>query len=411
MSFLIDEFTPQSYEGIFFHRKIYDSLKKMSDDNTVPHIIFHGEPGSGLKTMVYICLKMIYGDSINNLYYASHKITGSGNKTKIETVENSDNHIIINPTGTNFDRYLVHEIVKNYAGNRTFDLLENPNSKFRTIQISNLDKLSHSAQTSLRRMIEVNASTCRFITWCNNLSNVIGPLTSRCVCIRVPRPTIPELFAYLVYVSLKKQFNLSMEIASDIVDKSDCNIKYALWCLQLHMCGLDYKTKYDIAIANIYNLILTCNISNIDLIRTIFFNIMITNFEGEEILKSLERIFIESDELDETSKINIILKCAEIEYNTIRGRRNVIHFDCFVSQVMQIIKYSVNGKKIMKRRKGKIFEIPDESSTKNNEPKDMTTNHIISGDNLDDSDTDNKQTKKNKTIKGIISNIKKKKGK
>lgn len=350
MVFLIDEFTPKSHEEIFFHKHIYDSLKHMSTDNTVPHIIFHGEPGSGLKTMINICLRMIYGDSVDELYRTPYQISGSGNKTKTEIVENSDNHIIINPTGTNFDRYLVHEIIKKYAGVRTFDLIQNPNSKFRTIQISNLDKLSHSAQTSLRRMIEINASTCRFITWCNNLSNVIGPLKSRCVCIRVPRPSKPDLFAYLVYISILKKFDLSMKIASDIVDHSECNIKNALWCLQLHMLGYDYKSKYDIAITNMFNLILTCDISNMNLIRTLFFNIMITNFEGEEILKSLEKEIIKSDELDETAKINIILKCAEVEYNTIRGRRNIIHFDCLVTNIMNIVKNSENGKEIIAKR-------------------------------------------------------------
>lgn len=205
MPFLTDEYTPQTEEDIFFHAEIYDRLKKMSTDNSIPHIIFHGPIGAGKKTMINIFLKMIYGDGISKLYTTSYNIAGSGNKTKKETVQNSAHHIIINPTGTNFDRYLVHEIVKGYASSGTIELTQNPNSKFKTIQISNLDKLSHSAQTSLRRMIEINASICRFIMWCDNLSNVIGPLKSRCVCIRVPRPQPSELFSYLTCVSIKKK--------------------------------------------------------------------------------------------------------------------------------------------------------------------------------------------------------------
>lgn len=338
MPFLVDEFAPHCYEDIFFHKDIYDRLKMMSSDNSIPHVIFHGVPGAGKKTMINIFLKMIYGDSISKLYTTAYSIAGSGNKTKKETVQNSDHHIIINPTSTNFDRYLVHEIVKRYAGSRTIELTQNPNSKFKTIQISNLDRLSHSAQTSLRRMIEVNASICRFIMWCDNLSNVIGPLKSRCVCIRIPRPSKGELFSYLTYLSLKKKSDADMGALVKIVDYSDCNIKMAVWCLQLYLAGYKYTTNYDDAIKHMIKLITSCDLSKIEEIRDIFFNIWITNYEGVKIMRDIVRSLIISDKLSEECKINIIVKTSEIEYNLLRGRREVIHFDDFVVNVMKMIQ-------------------------------------------------------------------------
>ena len=222
MPFLIDEFAPKTHNDVYFHKEIYDRLKLMSNDNSIPHIIFHGASGAGKKVMISIFLKMIYGEGISKLYTTAYNIPGSGNKTKKEFVQNSSHHIIINPTSTNFDRYLVHEIVKRYAGSGTIELTKNPNSKFKTIQISNLDRLSHSAQTSLRRMIEVNASICRFIMWCDNLSNVIGPLKSRCVCIRIPRPSKKSMFGYLTYIALKKHFNPDRRVLMNIVKHSEC---------------------------------------------------------------------------------------------------------------------------------------------------------------------------------------------
>lgn len=337
MPLLIHELLPRSYEDIFFHKEIYDKLKMMSTDNSIPHIIFHGAPGVGKKTMINIFLKMIYGESINKLYTTLYSIAGSGNKKKKESVQNSDHHIIINPTGTNFDRYLVHEIVKRYAGSKTIELTQNPNSKFKTIQISNLDKLSHSAQTSLRRMIEVNASTCRFIMWCDNLSNVIGPLKSRCVCIRIPRPSEAELFAYLVYMSLKQKNDIDMHSLINIVKYSECNIKTAIWCLQMNILGYGHKTNIDDAITIIVNLIIKCNLKKIDEIRDVFFNIWITNYEGVTIIKRIVKRIAALDELSEECKLNIIVKTSEIEYNMLRGRREIIHFDAFVTQIMCIM--------------------------------------------------------------------------
>lgn len=355
MPFLFDEFEPKNHEQIFFHKEIYERLKKMSDDNSIPHIIFHGPQGGGKKTMVNIFLKMIYGDTIEKLYTKSYNIAGSGNKTKKETVQNSDHHIIINPTGTNFDRYLVHEIVKSYAETETFELTQNPNSKFKTIQISNLDKLSHSAQTSLRRMIEVNARICRFIMWCDNLSNVIDPLKSRCVCIRVPRPTEEELFSYLTYVAMKKNKEFAIKHVklndiADIIKKSQCNSKTSLGYLQSYIFGYDYHTNFDFAIENLTNIILECDIKKIEETRDIFFNIWITYYDGITIIRHVLNKILDNDKLNDECKSNIIIRTSEIEYNMLRGRRGIIHFDAFVVSVMKLIQ-DYNNKNIKKYTK------------------------------------------------------------
>lgn len=346
MPFLIDEYTPHKYEDIFFHHDIYDRLKSMSKDNSIPHIIFYGPEGSGKKTMTSIFLHMLYGDNVNKLYNIKYNIMGSGNKVKEEIIKSSNHHIVINPSNTNFDRYIIHDVIKSYAKAKTIAHINNPNSKFKTIQISNLEKLSHSAQTSLRRMIEVNARTCRFIMWCENIDNVIDPLKSRCVCIRVPRPNKHILFSYLVYIALLKRTNPTFMTINNIVEKSQGNIKKALWCLQLYVIGCDYKTNYDNAIDRIIDLILKCNLKKIEVIRDIFFNIMITNISGIAILKDILYKLLNNHMLSKRCKINIAIKASEIEYNMLRGRRTIIHFDTFIVQVINIIQKSkcINNK-------------------------------------------------------------------
>ena len=48
-------------------------------------------------------------------------------------------------------------------------------------------------------------------------------------------------------------------------------------------------------------------------------------------------MLINSDKLNEECIINIILKTSEIEYNMLRGRREIIHFDSFVINVIKLI--------------------------------------------------------------------------
>jgi DNA polymerase III delta prime subunit len=356
MGFLIDDCAPDNVDDIFFHKNIYKRLKKMSKENSIPHIIFHGERGAGKKTMVDIFLDMIYKGESKKITTNRYKIPGSGSKVKEEMIESSRHHIVIRPTGTNFDRYLVHGVIKSYAGSRAIATKSSLDSKFRVIQISNLDNLSQSAQNSLRRMIEVNSGRCRFIMWANNLSNVIGPLKSRGFCIRVPRPSSAELFAYLTCVAVRYG---RTDIPSDTIDKiveySGNDIKNALWCLQSTMYGYSYQTKYDRAIKDIVDLISTCDLSNIDKngdetrIRDRLFNLMITNYSAIEILQSITKEFLSRSEINENAKMEIVMQTAKTEYDMVRARREIIQFDAYVSAIMRIIHLNKSENSVTRR--------------------------------------------------------------
>jgi len=340
MSLLIHEYTPKTIDDIIFHKDIYKRLQLMSMDGEIPHIIFHGLAGSGKKTMINIFLRMIYGDSIDNMKNSDFNIMGSGNKLRKETFLHSDNHIVINPSGTNFDRYIVHEIVKTYAETLTISQAQNNNSKFKIIQISNLDNLSHSAQTSLRRMIETNSERCRFIMWCNNLSNVIDPLKSRCVSIRIPKPSYRDLFAFNMHIcSLKNKF-LSLDEIYKITLKSEQNIKYNLWGLENKFLNLNNKHPIDIVIDTIIEKIMDSenNIENILEIRNNFYKSWITQFEGIHIFNELLKKILEQKNISEICKIHIILNTANIEYNMLRGRRVIIHFDRLIMVIIYLLQ-------------------------------------------------------------------------
>ena len=49
--FFIDKYIPKNEEELIFHKNIYNILKIMSEDDSIPHIIFHGSSGTGKKTI------------------------------------------------------------------------------------------------------------------------------------------------------------------------------------------------------------------------------------------------------------------------------------------------------------------------------------------------------------------------
>jgi DNA polymerase III delta prime subunit len=466
--FLIDKYTPKNIDDIFFHKELYELLQLISTDDAIPHIIFHGSEGSGKKTLIKIFLEMLFDATVHDLDDVPYSVTGSGNKVADEMIKQSNYHIELEPNGNNFDRYLIHDVVKKYAKRTSLKVFKT-NRKFKIVLINNIDNLSPSAQFSLRRTMEDNSDNCRFILWCNSISKVIKPLRSRCKCLRISAPKNIDMMDYILTISMRENINISLNKMCFILNESDGNIKKALWLLQIyknnniivhhidkkirdlgvllksvfdcrcesvykkiadtiiranytdkfrtkdiftlvrtlstdiykpikkllnkytdHRIFKNYRTfmedynkkigktiflmngndkiempsKMDEIVDNIRNnfdaivtslelldpythkeraieklidLILEKSITNITAIRTILFNLMITNIKGTNSLIDIVDKIIKRPDISNIAKTRVVNISAEMEYNMIRGRREIIHFDNFIMQLYDII--------------------------------------------------------------------------
>lgn len=330
----MDKYKPTTKKEAFFHKKILELLEVMANDEAIPHVIFYGPHGSGKKTMISIFLEMIFGKYANRTKDVQYKVSGSGSKITTETVKQSNYHIVIDPKNNNSDRYIIHDIVKEYA--KHIGSFRKSRS-FKVVLINNIDNLSYYAQTSLRRTMETYNDKCRFIMWCNSLSKVIKPLQSRCVCLRIPTPTDEELFQYMFKISIAEKMDLSMKQFHTIVTESKGNIKKGLW--MLHMYKFEYfdtKTDFDLAIDQIVDLILDLKIENILEIRAIVSNLKITTFEGSMIMEKLVDKLCCNTKFSKNAVYDIV-KCAEnFEYQLIKGRREMLQFDGLIASIMNI---------------------------------------------------------------------------
>lgn len=320
----------------YFHKEILEKLKTISDDDGMPHIIFYGNPGSGKKTLINLFLEMIFDNSIYNLDNSKYTVISSGNIENEVIVKQSDHHIIIEPNNNNFDRYLIQDIVKEYARRYPLCIFEK-NRTFKTVQINNLDNLSYYAQTSLRRTIEKYSKTCRFIMWCYSLSKVIDPLRSRCLCIHIPSQTNEELIKWTFHIANMEGINLNLRLLSDIVETSNGNLKNILWKLDLyHYCN---KTQncYQKALICLINEIMTSG--DIQIIRDYIYKMMITNISSNIIIKDiLNIILIKIDDYPKNKIAKIIDYASTYEYRLSKGRRDIIHIEAFLMHVINILK-------------------------------------------------------------------------
>lgn len=335
--FIVDKYAPKNFQEAYFHKDIIKRLYVMSSDESIPHLIFYGPEGSGKKTIINLLLEKIYDSDINKLVDATYIVTGSGNNITNVITKQSNYHIVIEPNNNNFDRYLIQDVVKKYAKSFPLNVFQTK-KVFKTVIINNMDKLSYYAQMSLRRTMEKYSSTCRFIMWCTSLSKIIDPLRSRCVCVRIPAPKNSELIGWLMFLSNREKYQISLEEISNIIHIARGNVKIAMWLLEIYIIGTTPSNTYSDIINQITLLIMQGNIRNILKIRELIYNIIITNINGDTIIKDITFNLCHNENLSSDIKYQIIEISSKYEHNIVRGRRDIMHLDAFICHLISILK-------------------------------------------------------------------------
>lgn len=146
------------------HQDIYAKLAHFVESKSVPHLIFHGPSGGGKRTIVIDFLKMIYPSARKDYVMYADCARGKGIK-------------------------FIRDEVKFFA-RTNLDL--NDKTPFKTIVLSNADKLTTDAQSALRRLIEVYSHNTRFIVIVEDESKVLRPIRSRLSEVFVPLPIIKK---------------------------------------------------------------------------------------------------------------------------------------------------------------------------------------------------------------------------
>ena len=343
--FFIDKYVlnySKNSKNFIFNQENINKIKILSQDDRMPHMIFYGPEGSGRKTLINLLLELTFDKTIHNMSDRVYNITSNSGSNNSITVQQSNYHTVIEPNNNNFDKYMI-DIIKEYSKSMPLNIFKT-NKPFRIVVINNIDHMSYYAQTSLRRTMEVYSDTCRFVMWCESLSKVIEPLKSRSYLFKVAAPSDESIFENLLNISFQENLNLKLQDYIKIVNLSNNNIKKSLWLLQLKALNMSYYTNYDKCIKHIVKKICHQDIADILNIRALLYTITVSNITGVQILKDVLRNLLLKSRFNFDIKRDFIEIAARCEYNLTKGRREIIHIEKFIINVINVISQKYKEK-------------------------------------------------------------------
>ncbi|KAG1145105.1 hypothetical protein G6F37_004202 [Rhizopus arrhizus] len=231
MSLWVDKYKPKTIDQLTYHNDLSKRLKKLANSDNLPHMLFYGPPGAGKKTRIAAVLREVYGPAVEKIKVEPRQFVTSSNRKMNFSVVSSNFHMELNPSDLGmYDRVIVQDVIKGIAQTQQIDA--NAKHQFKIVVIDKADELTREAQAALRRTMEKYTSSMRLILCCNTLSKIIPPVRSRCLLIRVPRPEIEETVGALLNVASKENFQLSKQLAADIAEHSERNMRASLLALE-----------------------------------------------------------------------------------------------------------------------------------------------------------------------------------
>ena len=110
-----------------------------------------------------------------------------------------------------------------------------PPGRHKIVILDEADSMTSAAQQAMRRTMELYSSTTRFALACNNSSEIIEPIQSRCAILRFTKVSDEEILERLQDICKKEGVRYELGGLEAIIFTADGDMRSAVNALQVCM--------------------------------------------------------------------------------------------------------------------------------------------------------------------------------
>ena len=292
----VEKYRPTNTNDILLDSFIKEKINKMIESDIIPNMIITGEPGTGKTSTILFLAKNKYEDK-----YSEYVLELNASDDRGLT--------IINNTIQPFCKKKIDEKYNH-----------------KLIILDEADSITHKAQNLLSNIIAEYRKNTRFVFICNDCSQIIESIQSRCMIIKYPKISTDNLFNKIQYICHEENIQYNDDSINTLLFVSDKDIRQTINNLEC----LYYSFK-DLSVENIYKLIDKPRPFYINMIlqacldddyKTAINNVMLLYNKGytpnDILLTFMKYLFEETDEnIDEGLKLQIyeIISASYIRIN------------------------------------------------------------------------------------------------
>lgn len=243
----------------------------------------------------------------------------------------------------NYDRVVIQDLLKEVAQTQQVDM--NAKQRFKVVVINEADHLTRDAQAALRRTMEKYSPNLRLILLANSTANIIAPIRSRTLLVRVAAPTEEEICDVLVKTGEKENWPVREGLNRRIAQESGRNLRRALLMFEA-VHAQNEKVSDDTPISPPDWEALISNISDdimkehtpamILQVRAKLYDLLTHCIPPTTILKTLTFMLVRR--VDDELKADVIKWSAFYEHRLRLGTKVIFHLEAFVAKFMRILE-------------------------------------------------------------------------
>ncbi|CRG98670.1 replication factor C subunit 2, putative [Plasmodium relictum] len=321
----VEKYRPKKLDDIVHQSNAVKMLKEVIKTKNMPHLIFHGPPGTG-KT-----------SAINAL---AHELFGKDNiKDRVLELNASDDRGI-NVVREKIKAYTRISISKNKINNETNETLPS----WKLVVLDEADMMTDDAQSALRRIIEIYSNVTRFILICNYIHKISDPIFSRCSCYRFQAIPINIKKEKLLYICKSENINITDDALEKIIETTQGDLRRAVSILQLCSCinpKITLESVLDVSGLPNDNIILklmnSCKMKDLTNVEKTVQDIIEDGFDVSYIFKAFNNYFVMNSDYQDSLKYQILLELSRHDYRLHNGATHYIQLLSFAVKIHSLL--------------------------------------------------------------------------
>ncbi|KAJ2556443.1 Subunit of heteropentameric Replication factor C (RF-C) [Coemansia sp. RSA 1933] len=304
----VEKYRPQSLDELVSQSDIVDTLQRFVDDGKLPHLLFYGPPGTGKTTTILAIARKLYGKNLGSMV--------------LELNASDDRGIDV-----------IREQIKTFASTRTVF-----STGLKLVILDEADAMTTPAQAALRRVIEKYTKNVRFCIICNYVSKIIPAVQSRCTRFRFSPLKLSDINSRLDMIVEREGVNISEDGKNALIKLSGGDMRRVLNVLQACSAAFARIDSDEVYIC-------TGQPSPDDIKRIVDwmlndeFHIALSNTAAlkrdkglalQDIISELTP-YVNNIEFPSATRIHLLEKLAEIEYNMSVGSTEKIQLSALIA--------------------------------------------------------------------------------